>query len=459
MNNEIKKYIDKTIEGFQKYKGKACVYCKYDFIIDNIINIVILKFVNKRNNAIVKIIVDNDITRRRLAAFLKLNNMYINNIKIHTIKFINENDIDYNENLIITVGLETYAEQVYSFTKLSKFILNIFYASNINVDTFIIHNIAPTILLGDISNKIIYALVYSPVEEHRIYVPLADKDRQLYDDYTKYINNCISIFGSLDVIEKCRVGDNENNISAVSMRTSVAESNGWREDLDTTIPYLKEIDDIFNPNVLEEKAFNFYNVTRERRNLVENYKAKLDIILNICKEHKDDKILIVSKHGSFANDIIKYLKEHDVDCLGYHNELSPVPAYDGNGIPILIKSGAKKGQQKIISHQAQSSANERLFIEGYTNVLSIKQSSNTKLGITCNLVILTSPLLGDIADIKRRFCNVRFTYNPTIIYKVYCKSTIEQDKLDIGITNHITNVINENENNISFDENTGDIVL
>ncbi len=459
MNNEIKRYVDKVIEGFQKYKGKACVYCKYDFIIDNIINIVVLKFINKRTDAIVKIIVDNDITRRRLAAFLKLNNMYINNIKVHTIKFIDENDITYNEDLVITVGLENHAQQVYSFTKLSKFILNIFYVPNTDIDVINIRNIAPTILLGDISNKIIYALVYSPVEEHRINVPLTDTDRKLYDDYTKYINNCISIFGSLDMIEKCRVGDNENNVSAISMRTTVAESNGWREDLDTTIPYLKEIDDVFNPNVLEEKAFNFYNVTRERRNLVENYKAKLDVILNICKEHKDDKILIVSKHGSFANDITKYLKEHDINCLGYHNELTPAPAYDGNGIPILIKSGAKKGQQKIVGHQAQSTANELLFNDGYANVLSIKQSSNTKLGIACNLVILTSPLLGDIADIKRRFCNVRFTYNPTIIYKVYCKSTIEQDKLDIGITNHITNIINENEDNISFDKNTGDIVL
>lgn len=459
MNNPIDKYINIVVNGFQQYKGKACVICNYDFIIDNTIKTVIIKFVNKRYDAIIGIIVDNYITRSRINAFLKQNGIDNNRIKINTIDFITEKEY-YNYNLIITVGLDKHLDECYNLTTNNKFILNIFYNGITNdMNSFAIRNIAPTILVGDSSNEITNALVYSPVEEHRYGVALDKEDRQKYDDYVKYINNCISIFGDLATIEKCRVGDNENNISAITFRHNIAEQNGWSDGLDVTIPYLKQIDDTFNPNILEEKAFNFYNITRERRNLVENCKNKLDIIKTICEEHKDDKILIISKHGEFANDITKYLNNNGIKCIGYHNELKPVAAFDGNGIPILIKSGEKKGQQKILSHQAQCSANQALFNDGQVNVLSIKLSSNTKLAIACNLVILTSSLLDDISNIKKRFCNVRFTYNPTIIYKVYCTNTIEQDKLNVNNANHYTKIINESEDDIHFDENTGNIIL
>ena len=305
--------------------------------------------------------------------------------------------------------------------------------------------------------------INTPVEE--VLIPLRldsnSEDANLLDKYNKEISTSINIFGSFDVMNEARIGNSKTNTSALDVCNRIAKDNGWDLNLDMSIELNREIDKYYNPLAINDRASKTFELIRLRSNLLSDNNIKLKEINDIVEENKDKKILIINKRGEFASDVTNYLNTlNDKDiCGNYHDKVENVIAIDDNGNIIYYKSGAKKGQQKIISHQAQSSANERLFIEGCTNVLSIKQSSNTKLGIACNLVILTSPLLGDIADIKRRFCNVRFTYNPTIIYKVYCKSTIEQDKLDIGITNHITNVINENENNISFDENTGDIVL
>lgn len=109
--------------------------------------------------------------------------------------------------------------------------------------------------------------------------------------------------------------------------------------------------------------------------------------------------------------------------------------------------------------QAQSTMNEARFNNNSINVLSIKSASNVKLKIACDLVIFTSPLCDDIFEFKKRFSNVLFAGDYTLLYKIYCNNTTENKLIETQVKNNNIKIINETEECIYLDENSGDIVL
>ena len=456
------KLINKIIDGFQHYKGKASTYCFSTNVIPELIYNIISLFTKKHKDASIFIVVDSYNTRKNIDNYLKTYNITKDNdynIKYLSFDYIKE-QYHYPYTLIITIGVNDY-NIIYKLNIESKFTLSIF-TKNIMDNNFIINvrNILPCIETADLDMAIKSDNIYSPVEEHRYGVELSDVDKVLYDKYTDYINTCVSIFGDLSNIEKCKKGDNKLGISAIDFRNTIAHENGWREDLDTNVPFMKQIDDVYNPNILFERACTFYNIAKARRTLVCDNNAKLEVIKNICIDNKDKKILIISKRGEFAAKITKYLNENCGNICGdYHDCIDDNIALDDNDIPIVVKSGSKKGEIKIVGAQAQSSRNEKRFNNGIINVLSIKSASNTKLKIACDMVIFTSPLCDSIINVKKRFANVSFDNILTKTYMLYCIGTLENNKLNNEKENAIISVIDETENNMIYDENTGDIIL
>lgn len=462
MKNKIK-LINKIIDGFQQFKGKASTYCFSIDIVPELIYNIVNRFTSKHKNASIFIVVDCYNTRRVIFKYLKEHNISKDsgyNIECLSADYIKE-QYHYTHSFNIIIGINDNYELINKLHKESKFTLSIL-TKNIMNNSFItnVRSILPCIETADLDVAIRTDNIYSPVEEHRYGIELSEDDRTLYNKYTDYINTCVSIFGDLSNIEKCKKGDEVLGISSVDFRNTIAHENGWREDLDTNIPFMKQIDDIYNPNILFERACTFYTITKQRRDLVCDNEAKLEIIKNICIDNKDKKILIISKRGEFASKITKYLNKYtNIKCGDYHDCIEDAIAVDDNGFPILIKSGSKKGSPRIIGAQAQSSLNERRFNNEIINVLSIKSASNTKLKIACDIVIFTSPLCDSIIDTKKRFVNIVFNNILTKTYMVYCNGTIENNKLNKEKESNIISIINETENNIYYDENSGDIVL
>lgn len=457
------KLIKQVITGFQKHRGKASVYCFSKEVIPELIGVIIVNLSKKHNDSSFLIVVDCYNTRRTILNYLNEKNINEENgynIKCFSDTFIKPN-YNYYYTLTITVGINDNFAIIKQLTADSKFTLAIL-TENIMNNTFInnVRNRLPSIDTADLDIAIRKDNIYSPVEEHRYGVILSDADRELYNKYTDYITTCISIFGDLSNIEKCKKGDDKLGISSADFRNTIAHENGWREDLDTNIPFMKQIDDIYNPNILFERACTFYTIAKQRRDLVCDNEAKLEVIKNICLDNKDKRILIISKRGEYAAKVTKYLNEsQEIKCGDYHDCIEDTIAVDELGVPILVKSGVNKGKPRIICSQAQSSLNEKRFNQGYINVLSIKSASNTKLKIACDLVILTSPLCDSIIDVKSRFANVSFYGVPTKTYRVYCSDTIENEKLYKEKENTLFTIIDETENNIQYDENLGSIIL
>lgn len=461
------KIIQQVLDGFQYNKGKGSFYCYPTSIAPEIVYNVIKQFSNKNKDDEILIVVESYNIRQLILSYLIT--QYCNNENGYKYRIISQDYIKpkyhYDYKLIITVGINdniTVIKKLYEDTKFMLCILT----KNIMKPCFIneVRNILPNIGTVDLIKQVEIANVYTPVEERRIGIKLTDDDLKNYNKATEYINTSLSIFGDLSTIEKCKIGDIKNNISATEFRYNIAINNGWSETLDTSIPIFKQIDDVYNPNVLLNRACDFYNMAYNRRLLVSENTNKLKVILDICNENKDKKILIVSKRGEFAAAITKYINTNsDIKCGDYHDCIDNAIAYDECGNIICVKSGVNKGKPRIVGAQYQSTQNEAKFSLNNSqsiNVLSIKNSSNNKLKIACDIVIFTTPLCDDIFDFKIRFNNVKINTIPNIIYKIYSANTIECEKMNKSKRNELIKVIDETENNfINIDENSGEIIL
>lgn len=457
--------IQEVIDSFQKLKGRASLY-SYD--INAAVEIAyrsIKNYAAKRPDKRVFVVVDSYKTRsalnRCIIGTITENGSKLD-VTILSEDFIKEK-YNYEYDFIITIGINENLPLITKLYNSSRFMMCILTRNIMNYE-FInsVRNILPAIDAAGITNAFKEDRIYSPVEESRYGVTLTDEDKSLYDKYTEYITTSISIFGDLSNIEKCKRGDDKLGISSAQYRDIVAKENGWRDDLDTSIPYMKQIDDIYNPNVLFERACNFYNITKKRTDLVTDNDNKLYQILKICEENAGKQILIVSKRGEFAAKITKFINEHacsNIRCGDYHDCIEDAIATDYLGNIIYTKSGVKKGQPKIIGAQAQSTNNERKFNDNIINILSIKSASNPKLTISCDIVIITSPICDNIINFKRRYINITFKGNITKTYKLYCNETIEYNKMMSEKPDNLISIIDNTTNFVNYDENSGDIII
>lgn len=460
MKTNQSKYTDEVVNGFLANRGKASVYCfePIDFSIPvcNIINNVL----TKNQDAKVFIAVDSYPTRQKVISQLDSMNIDKTNIKVLSLDYI-KTSYRYDYFLTITIGINDNYPVLFHLYNGAKFMLSVITKNNMNNSfTTSVRGILPNINTT-VSNVSVRAEnVYLPVEEYRRGAILTDDDKDTYDKYVDYITTSIRIFGDINVIEKCRIGDNVFNLSASEVRDRIAKDNGWSEILDTSIPFNKQIDEAYNPNSLYERANNFYNITKQRRNLVTDNVCKLDVIARICEENIGKKILIVSKRGEFASLITKHLNEIGiVKCGDYHDNIENAVAVDEWGDAVLIKSGKSKGQPKILGAQAISTLNMKLFNNSDINVLSIKNSSSNKLKISVDVLIITSPFCDGVIGVKTRFIDVEFRGIPNKVYKIYTIGTIENVTMSKEKETPLIKVIDDNDNFIGYDENSGDIIL
>ena len=327
-------------------------------------------------------------------------------------------------------------------------------------DSMKLYNLCP--MLDDFKHSEIEQLRLStPVEEMWIGVPIdSAEDVELYKHYCKSIELTLNIFGSFDIVNQARVGNPLTNTSAMQICMQIALENGWRNNLDMNSPYNQQIDELYNPNALNNRAHLMYEHIRCRSNLVSDCNSKLSAIMQIVKNNPAKKILIINKRGEFATEVTDYINNmsETTICGNYHDKVDNIPAVDIDSNPIYIKSGEKKGERKMMGVKAQKTLNEKLFNLGKLNILSTANAPDKTLSVSVDIVVITSPLCDDIKSYLYRLSNVTFNGSKIELYTIFCENTIEQTKLQQKNTgeNHI--VVNKNDFE-KISENNCDFIL
>lgn len=288
-------------------------------------------------------------------------------------------------------------------------------------------------LLKSFEQKVINEIrCTTPVEEIWIDVtiPTDTEEFKLLEYYNNYINTSLTIFGSFDNMTIARTGDARSNTSATNYCYRIAQENGWNENLDMSNPINVDIDSMFNPNNIKERASQTYEIIRSRSELLSCYNGKLEEIYKIVKENEGKKILIINKKGKFATLVTTYINNLSTKeiCANYHNDVETVPARDINDNLIYYKNGDKAGQLKYMGAAAQKTLNEQRFNAGIINVLSTNAAIDKKLNIDVDIVIITSPECDTIEDYFNRLTNVNFSQNGIKLFSIFVKNSSEEKK-------------------------------
>ena len=274
------------------------------------------------------------------------------------------------------------------------------------------------------------------------------------DYYNKEISTAIAIFGDFETIKMARLGNSSTNSSAMAVCYNIARQNGWNENLDMTIQFNVEIDELYSPNALKERASGIYEIIRSRSLALASSDEKLSYILKIVEDNIDKNILIINKHGDFANEVTKYINDniHYDSCYNYHDKVENIPAIDDNGNEVLIKSGVNKGKPKMLGVKSQKNLAQRLMNKGAIHVLSTNAAPDKDLAVNIDVVVITSPLCDTVETYLYRLLKVEFA-KEIQLYTLYYKGSLEEKKLDERIVPPTHVIINKAEIEVKSDNN------
>ena len=295
-----------------------------------------------------------------------------------------------------------------------------------------------------------------PVKE--VLVPLViDENSNLkkkLDYYNKEISTAIAIFGDFDTIKMARLGNSNTNSSSMAVCYNIARQNGWNENLDMTIQFNIEIDELYSPNALKERASGIYEIIRSRSLALASSDEKLSYILKIVEDNIDKNILIINKHGDFANEVTKYINDNTNynSCYNYHDKVENIPAIDDNGNEVLIKSGVNKGKPKMLGVKSQKNLAQKLMNKGAIHVLSTNAAPDKDLAVNIDVVVITSPLCDTIETYLYRLSKVEFA-KEVQLYTLYYKGSLEEKKLDERIVPPTHTILNKAEIEVKSDNN------
>lgn len=459
--NKVNENLQKD---FLSNKGKGVVFAYPPINVGNLLLGTIGKLILKRPNEKLLIVI-SDYTYKD-----EIINSIRNALELKDALFIEEHIqflkeiYAYNKLYLYTVNILVNIDNPNFIKKSaieSKFTLCVI--TNPKLKLNILNNIRscmPTLNIGVGDNDLQIAKINTPVNEYRHPVYLNEEEKQKYDRYSSFIKDSMTVFESFDNVELCRSGDKITGVSAMQYCTELAIRNGWNSELDMSVEFNVQIDRIYNPNAIHERAQLIYNIARERKNFVCNFANKIPEIVKIVKANPFKGIVIVSKSGEFANEIAEALNKENFNCGLYHNEIPSSYMPDSDGNYITYKQGINKGKPKLFKAASLSSYWEECYNVGNVKILSIKSSSDNKLNIHIDIIIFTTTLIDDIFKFKARFKNCSYPRNATEIHRIYCDGTIEENVLyKENPTNLITICKTDTSESIQIDEEKGEIIL
>lgn len=473
MNDKLEELYVSTANEWRNAKGIGSIISSHPFNNEIFLLTVLQRIYNKNSNSNVLVITNDYNERTNIVEFItnqtdqdennKEFKELISNKKLKLIsyKLLQDNHFVMNGiiNLVVIYNVEVIDDVIVEVLEKSKFKLALYNHFIDDEYRNLLYKYCP--LLDKFKNNEANEIrLKTPVEETLVEVSLDYEDSKLLDFYNEFVSTSISIFGSLSNIDKARNGDKEANISSDSICRKIATDNGWSEDLDMQIQYNREIDKLFNPISLKERADSTYNIIRSRSDLLSCNKAKLERILKIVKDNLNKKILIINKKSIFATEVCEYIntKLDKIVCRPYHNQLRNITYTDILGRTILYKSGAKKGMPRVFGAQAQCTRYVEEFNLGDVSILSTNNSPDKKLAIDVDIVIITSPLCNTIEEYLYRLSNIVFGNNITL-FTLYVKNSLEQRQISERNLPVQHKLINNIKNNIDYGKNNDIIIV
>lgn len=460
--------FEDALDEWKTNKGKGTAIVSYPLDDKCLLYNVLQKVYNKNPETLTIIVLEYFVERNIIIDFLtkqadESNNQefkkLIEDKKIRTLSadYIENSKVRINPDLCIPYHIETLNIYVEAMIRGSKFTLTIINHLLKDTDKLnVLYKLCPVLNTFN-QDTVDVVRLSTPVEEIQIGVNIPEdtEDYKLLRYYDEYITTSLNLFGSFSNIELCMMGNAKLNISATTICNQIAQENGWSPNLDMSSELNVQIDELYNPNNIRDRANQTYNMIRERNNFLSDYKTKLNEIYKIVVDNPDAKILIINKRGEFANIVTDYInnKAEQEICGNYHDKCEPVPATDMDGNPLYIKSGVNAGERKYYMDKAQRSFNQKRFVNDRLRVLSANNSPDKSLYIHVDIIIITSPQCKSIADYMYQLTQLHYIDNKLKLFTIYIKNSVEQSKMESKEKALVHTIVKNCENSVKIGNN------
>lgn len=451
--------FNKALYDWRNAKGKGTFIIPFPFD-DKLIITEALKKIYSKDFYCHTIIIVNDFNERyNLIEYIKNNTddnikYFIGDrIEVFTKEYLLNKPVRYYKAFIL-YNVVDISEFIYKSLEISKFNLVVFNKLPITNIIDKVYKISP--LIKHFTQKEFNDVkLSSPVEDVQIpvYLPEDSDDKKCLDKFTEYITTSINIFGSFDILRQAHSGNIALNISPMQICAQIAKENGWNPKLDMNIEFNREIDKLYNPGQLKDRAINTYDIIRNRNNLLSDYEGKLFKIYEIFRDNPTEKYLIISKRADFAIRITDFLNEMfgKTICMNYHDKVKNIDAVDALGNPIFYKSGINKGKRKTMGAKSQKTLAVQLFNSDVIRALSTNNAPDKDLNIIIDGIIITSPMCEELQSYLYRLSKVYFRLDRIKLFSLYCGCTTEQTKLESKSRMKNHSVKSDSNNNFDCD--------
>jgi superfamily II DNA or RNA helicase len=254
-------------------------------------------------------------------------------------------------------------------------------------------------------------------------------EKLLYANYSDQIKKLLPKFGhnGLDIAQKC-LGGGDTTLSTGEIKhytnfqwaAAVASKHGWRNDLDPSNPFHKEILTEWSPNLVIGYARNLMKAIKARKDIVYNSKSKVDAAIAFLLKHPHLRSIIFNQSTKVAD------KFHDAvpKCVVYHSQL-----------PTIEMSFGRQGKIQKIGKARRKKLASELIMSGEAHHISTVSALDRGFNVTTfNCAITTAGTQNPTQYEQRNSRATRLNLdNPNEIVTIvnfYIKSTKEEPSVD-----------------------------
>lgn len=279
--------------------------------------------------------------------------------------------------------------------------------------------------------------------EYNIPLQLRDNDKQEYINLSIPIAKTLKQFrgtaklfqispgefifkSDYDVITACYSGKAYKGkfINSQAIREVLAESMGWSKELDLDKERDREIDNLWNPNILYDLANTFNNSIRSRSEIINNNPVKLAAVIQIFK-HSPITTICFNESTDFADQIVRAInyefKGREI-AVAYHTNIQSKFLIDPKtGSYYTYSTGANAGRPKLFGKQSLKKYALEGMLTGKYKFLSTARALDEGLDLSNIKQVITTAGTTNPLQYKQRNARGKTVdiYDPDKITKIF----------------------------------------
>jgi superfamily II DNA or RNA helicase len=248
----------------------------------------------------------------------------------------------------------------------------------------------------------------SPFIEYNILLELPANDKAKYEKFTKPITESLLLFHpllsmlvreegkrifntELDLLNACYRGFQTLSLTGIKkwvtydqLCNTIAYMMGWHVNLDISIPVNEELNKIWSPMSIHNRAKTFMDYIKKRNDVLIDNNVKLEMVAEIISKNMIPTI-VFNESTVFADRLTEYLTARfngsfPVAC--YHSQLDSRTMIDPTtGDYFKFTTGDRKGLPKILGIKAIKTIVLDGFRAGYYKILCTAKALDEGLDV------------------------------------------------------------------------------